>query len=246
MQVDQQCCHLRGKTGQGEPDCCLHFEVWCCCSQSIWQIDDFRLIAGKTKAIANQERKMESQKRWKYVLETLSLWQCRWRWLGRQNQKIWIDENDYCQKRKEKKITIIAIIMITLISCRTIAKFQRRRRRRTPGDATSEVCPRRPGFDFEPWFKEEKKKSYKLDFKKKRRKVTNSKFITQIQIVAECVSEKRVLLSLWYLWLVSPDAPYPKSPRSFSSLLTVFDSSLLLCFAVLGLKIGQGTLENAS
>merc|ERR1740131_347419 len=33
---------------------------------------------------------------------------------------------------------------------RTIAKFQRRRRRRTPGDATSEVCPRRPGFDFEP------------------------------------------------------------------------------------------------
>merc|ERR1712126_71546 len=31
---------------------------------------------------------------------------------------------------------------------RTITKFQRRRRRRTPGDATSEVCPRRPGFDF--------------------------------------------------------------------------------------------------
>merc|ERR1712012_1367025 len=42
------------------------------------------LIAGKTKAIANQERKMESQKR-------------------------------------------------------TIAKFQRRRRRRSPGDATSEM-----------------------------------------------------------------------------------------------------------
>ena len=52
--------------------------------------------------------------------------------------------------------------MMTIISCRTIAKFQRRRRRRTPGDATSEVCPRRPGFDFEPWFKEEKRKSYKL------------------------------------------------------------------------------------
>ena len=106
---------------------------------------------------------MESQKRWKYVLDTcLSLWKCRWRWRGRQNQKIRIDENNNCQKRKEKKITIIAIIMITIISCRTIAKFQRRRRRRTPGDATSEVCPRRPGFDFEPWFKEEKRKSYKL------------------------------------------------------------------------------------
>ena len=73
-----------------------------------------------------------------------------------------------------------------------------------------------------------------LDLKKKRGKVTNSKFISQIQIVAECVSEKRVLLSLLYLWLVSPDAFYPKSPRPFSYILTVFDSSLLLCFAVLG------------